>query len=328
VRGLSGEFPLRIRPIYAGDSALQRTIDSVFDNAPDWFQHPAYAELLSAGERLSELRAMAPAARPASELGQLDPARLSDTERIDLVTLIAEQRNWLAALEARVLAEIDGADESELGLAQEEVSLALKLPPRTAQHRLKTAVTLTRDLPNTFGLLTRGAISYRTRRSSSGRPGGCPMRYCPTSKRHWPAGLPTRRWPSCSAPPGEQSCDSARPTRRYGIDRRWQTRRCGWCRARTAWSGCRSCSGRPGQRRVGLSPAQPLQGRHRLAVSARTGLRLPVDHTIRPRLHRPPTRTLAGHDREWPVNQWIIDRPRVVRSDGRLGARRECALVD
>ena len=111
----------------------------MFDDAPDWFQHPAYAELLSAGERLVELRSMAPAARPASELGQLDAAGLTDAERIDLITLIAEQRNWLAALEVRVLAEIDGADDTELGLAQEEVSLALKLPPRSAQTRLKTA---------------------------------------------------------------------------------------------------------------------------------------------------------------------------------------------
>jgi len=133
----------------------------MFDDAPDWFEHPAYAESLTAGERLVELRSMAPAGRPADELGRLDAAGLSDAERVELVTLIAEQRNWLDALEARVLAEIDGADDSELGLAQEEVSLALKVAPRTAQNRLKTARTLCRDLPNTLALLDKGAISQR-----------------------------------------------------------------------------------------------------------------------------------------------------------------------
>ena len=133
----------------------------MFDDAPDWFAHPVYAESLTAGERLAELRSMAPAARPADELGRLDAAGLSDAERVELVGLIAEQRNWLAAVEARVLAEIDGADDSELGLAQEEVSLALKVAPRTAQNRLKSARTLARDLPNTLALLGKGVISDR-----------------------------------------------------------------------------------------------------------------------------------------------------------------------
>jgi len=114
------------------------------------------AESLAAGERLAELRSMGPAGCPASELGQLDVAGLSDAQRIELLALVAEQRNWLDSIEARVLAEIDGADDTQLGLAQEEVSLALKVAPRTAQNRLKAARTLVRDLPNTLALLGRG----------------------------------------------------------------------------------------------------------------------------------------------------------------------------
>jgi hypothetical protein len=63
---------------------------------------------------------------------------LSDADRIDLVTALQEQKNWLDAVQARVLAEIDAADTSRLGLSQEAVSLALKVPPRTAQRMLKT----------------------------------------------------------------------------------------------------------------------------------------------------------------------------------------------
>jgi hypothetical protein len=46
-------------------------------------------------------------------------------------------------------------------LSQEVVSLALNLPPRTAQNTLATARTLTRELPETLALLTSGKISQR-----------------------------------------------------------------------------------------------------------------------------------------------------------------------
>ncbi|HST49860.1 DUF222 domain-containing protein [Jatrophihabitans sp.] len=60
-----------------------------------------------------------------------------------------------------MLAEIEAADTSELGLSQEAVSLALTVPVRTAQARLKNAGLLVRELPATLALLWSGQISYR-----------------------------------------------------------------------------------------------------------------------------------------------------------------------
>ncbi|HJQ01015.1 MAG TPA: DUF222 domain-containing protein [Jatrophihabitans sp.] len=127
---------------------------------PDWLEHPVYAEQATA-DRLSSLLVLPPAARPTAALAGLVPERLSAGERVDLLRLLAEQRNWLAAAQARVLAAIEDGDRTELGLAQEEVSLALTVPPRTAQSMLKTAHTLVRQLPATLGLLTAGKISER-----------------------------------------------------------------------------------------------------------------------------------------------------------------------
>ncbi len=61
-----------------------------------------------------------------------------------------------------MLAEIEDADSTRgLGLAQEEVSLALSVPPRTAQARLKAARSLVRELPSTIRLLAAGKITSR-----------------------------------------------------------------------------------------------------------------------------------------------------------------------
>jgi hypothetical protein len=104
---------------------------------------------------------LAPAARPTGELALLDPRALSAADRIDLVAALQEQQNWIEAVQARVLAEIDAADTSRLNLSQEAVSLALKIPLRTAQRKLKTGRTLVRELPKTLALLASGEISQR-----------------------------------------------------------------------------------------------------------------------------------------------------------------------
>ncbi|MDQ2958730.1 MAG: DUF222 domain-containing protein, partial [Actinomycetota bacterium] len=72
-----------------------------------------------------------------------------------------EQRNWIESVQARVLAEIENADSTKLGLGQEVVSLVLKVPLRAAQARLRAARSLLRELPTTLGLLERGLISGR-----------------------------------------------------------------------------------------------------------------------------------------------------------------------
>jgi hypothetical protein len=128
---------------------------------PDWAEHPVYSSMVPASERLAQLIRLAPAARPTGELALLDPRALSEADRIDLVAVLQEQKNWIEAVQARVLAEIDAADTSRLSLSQEAVSLALKIPLQTAQRKLKTGRTLVRELPQTLALLTSGEISER-----------------------------------------------------------------------------------------------------------------------------------------------------------------------
>jgi uncharacterized small protein (DUF1192 family) len=128
---------------------------------PDWAEHPVYSAMVPAGERLGQLVKLPPAVRPTGELASLDPRELSAADRIDLVSALQEQKNWLDAVQARVLAEIDAADTSKLNLSQEAVSLALKIAPQAAQRKLKTGRTLVRELPKTLALLTSGEISER-----------------------------------------------------------------------------------------------------------------------------------------------------------------------
>ncbi|MEO7262809.1 MAG: DUF222 domain-containing protein [Jatrophihabitantaceae bacterium] len=116
---------------------------------------------MPAAERLIQLLELPPAARPTGEIALFEPRRLSPGARIDLLTLLEQQKHWLDSVQQRVLAEIDAADASELGLSQEAVSLAVGVPTRTAQTKLKTASLLVRELPDTLALLHAGKISYR-----------------------------------------------------------------------------------------------------------------------------------------------------------------------
>jgi len=59
---------------------------------PDWNEHPVYAELVPAAERLIQLLDLPPAARPTTgEIALFDPHLLSPAARIDLLTLLEEQ---------------------------------------------------------------------------------------------------------------------------------------------------------------------------------------------------------------------------------------------
>ncbi len=128
---------------------------------PDWSEHPVYAELVPPAERLLRLLDLPPAARPTGALARFDPRELSDGARIDLLSLLEQQKHWLDSVQQLVLSEIEAADTSDLGLSQEAVSLALTVPVRTAQTKLKTAGLLARELPGTLALLQAGQISYR-----------------------------------------------------------------------------------------------------------------------------------------------------------------------
>lgn len=130
---------------------------------PVWDEHPVYAHAVSVessvAQRLPELLAVVPAARPTAALAGLDPAVLSAGARVDLLALLEEQRRWLQAAQIRVLAAIDTADDSALSLSQEAVSLVFRIPVRTAQTKLKAARTLVTELPATLALLAAGQIS-------------------------------------------------------------------------------------------------------------------------------------------------------------------------
>src|SRR5947209_454787 len=114
---------------------------------------------LTSSELLACARAEHPAFRSGAELDRIDPAELSGEERIDLLTVIEEQRRWFEAAQLRTLASIRAGDDSGLGLGQEEVSLALQVPLRTAQTRLAQASTLVTELPATLAAVAAGSIS-------------------------------------------------------------------------------------------------------------------------------------------------------------------------
>jgi hypothetical protein len=132
---------------------------------PAWLGEPRQPDRADGrapvGTRLVELLAMRPAERPTAALAELDATQLSAAGRVDLLELLHQQQNWLEAATMRVLAAIEDADPSEQALSQEVVSLALLVPLRTAQNKLKTAHSLVHELPVTMGLLEQGRISGR-----------------------------------------------------------------------------------------------------------------------------------------------------------------------
>src|SRR6185503_13780671 len=114
---------------------------------------------LTGSELLACAVAEHPAFRSGAELDRIDPAGLSPGERVDLLAVLEEQRRWFDAAQVRLLATMQAADSSPLGLGQEAVSLALQLPLRTAQTKLAQAETLVRELPRTLAAVADGSIS-------------------------------------------------------------------------------------------------------------------------------------------------------------------------
>src|SRR6185437_16776945 len=83
---------------------------------------------LTSSELLACVVAEHPAFRSGADLDRIDPAELPAGERIDLITVLEQQRRWFEAMQLRALAVIQACETSELGLGQEEVSLALQVP--------------------------------------------------------------------------------------------------------------------------------------------------------------------------------------------------------
>ncbi|MEO6703273.1 MAG: DUF222 domain-containing protein [Jatrophihabitantaceae bacterium] len=135
------------------------------DSVPDWAADEAALDECYAAEpvgaRLAELLSASPADRPTAALALLDARKLSLAGQVDLLELLHEQSNWLAAATTRVLAAIDDGDNSQVRLSQDAVSLVLKMSGRAAQRQLKAARTLVDQLPATMSLLESGRITTR-----------------------------------------------------------------------------------------------------------------------------------------------------------------------
>lgn len=132
---------------------------TLIGDEPDWAD-PFYAEHLSPTERLAVERTRGPAGRDSAWLAAVNPNQLDAGERLDLLTALDEQVRWLQAAMVRTLATIAADDSSAKKYAQESVSLALRVPVRTAQNRLRQARTLVDELPATLDSLSAGQISH------------------------------------------------------------------------------------------------------------------------------------------------------------------------
>jgi hypothetical protein len=93
------------------------------------------------------------------ELTSSELLALSAEERIDLLAVLERRRRRMEAAQLRPLAVMAEQDSSELELVQEEVSLALQVPVRTAQAKIAQADTLVRELPRTLAAVAAGSIS-------------------------------------------------------------------------------------------------------------------------------------------------------------------------
>lgn len=126
---------------------------------PDWAE-PRYADLLDDAERLALERVRGPGGRDCRWLTAVAPADLKSDDRLELLTILDEQVRWLQAALVRTLAAVEAADGSAKKYAQEAVSLALRIPVRTAQNRLRQATTLVHELPATLDFLAAGRVSH------------------------------------------------------------------------------------------------------------------------------------------------------------------------
>jgi len=100
-----------------------------------------------------------PPERDSATLVAVEPSALSESEQVDLLTVLEEQCRWLAAAKLRVVAAIAEADRSDRRLAEESVSLVLQISGRSAQRMLAEASTLRQDLPATMAALAAGRLS-------------------------------------------------------------------------------------------------------------------------------------------------------------------------
>ncbi len=107
-------------------------------------------------------------------LACFEAARLSQRQRVEMLTIWERQASWVAASQQPVLAALDHGpapdDETarfhdpsrpDEDWTREEVAAALHLSPCTAAERLRVAHALASRLPQTWAALAQGEITYR-----------------------------------------------------------------------------------------------------------------------------------------------------------------------
>ena len=166
--------------------------------------------------------------------------------------VLEEQRRWFEAAQLRVLAAMQERDTSQLGLAQESVSLALQVPLRTAQGKLAQARTLVAELPRTLAAVAGGSISAEHARvlaeavwrlpDESDAGGAHSSRRCcrrcstAAASRCRSSGSGSAAPAMAAGPDDRRAAPSARPGRSDGA---------ATSPARTAWPACRVVLGAP-----------------------------------------------------------------------------------
>ena len=108
----------------------------------DWSEHPVYAELVPAAERLIQLLDLPPAARPTGEIALFDPQLLSPAARIDLLALLEEQKRSSSELIGRVAIRLDLVKEEHVlkALGEQLGMKVIKLSETTIPSELTELV--------------------------------------------------------------------------------------------------------------------------------------------------------------------------------------------
>lgn len=117
--------------------------------------------------RIAGLLRQTPCIATLTEILDIDPFTLPQTERIDYLAALERQTSWLQAAMQRAIVAVagdepsraddlwGGVDETE----REDVATALRLSGSTAQGRIDIARTLVNHLPNVCSALSTGEIS-------------------------------------------------------------------------------------------------------------------------------------------------------------------------
>lgn len=117
--------------------------------------------------KIAQLLRRTPGINVLTEILEMDPFTLSQSDRIDYLSALERQSSWLQAAMQRAIVAVAGNEPSQTTdiwggvdeAEREDVATALRLSGSTAQSRIDIARTLVNHLPNTCSALSTGEIS-------------------------------------------------------------------------------------------------------------------------------------------------------------------------